>query len=168
MSVRVGLALAKTLDEFASAPVRLKWPNDLMVEDRKLGGILCEARWQGAALSWVAVGVGLNLRNPIPAELRGLAVSLAEQRPDIPDGKLLDAVVAAVRGLDLRAERLSAEELAQFAGRHWLNGREIREPLAGTVTDLESDGRLQVRTAGGSSVALRNASIELATVTPIA
>jgi BirA family biotin operon repressor/biotin-[acetyl-CoA-carboxylase] ligase len=167
MSLRVGLALAQALDHFASAPVRLKWPNDLMLEDRKLGGILCEARWQGASLSWVAVGVGLNVRNPIAAELRSIAVSLADERPDIADGELLNSVIAAIRGLDLCAERLSHEELVQFSGRHWLNGREIREPVAGTVANLDSDGTLQVHLPGGTCVALRNASIELATVTPI-
>ncbi len=167
MSLRVGLALAKALDHFASAPVRLKWPNDLMLEERKLGGILCEARWQGASLSWVAVGVGLNVRNPISAELRGVAVSLADERPDIADGELLNSVIAAVRGLDLCAEQLSPEELVQFSGRHWLNGREIRQPVAGTVANLDSDGTLQVRLPEGTCVALRNASIELATVTPI-
>ncbi|HEX6433245.1 MAG TPA: biotin--[acetyl-CoA-carboxylase] ligase, partial [Gemmatimonadales bacterium] len=110
MSLRVGLALAAALDQFAPSPVRLKWPNDLMLEDRKLGGILCEARWQGGTLSWVAVGVGLNVRNRIPAELRGFAASLAEESPGIQEGPLLDSVIAAVRALDLCAERLSPEE----------------------------------------------------------
>ncbi|HET6836702.1 MAG TPA: biotin--[acetyl-CoA-carboxylase] ligase [Gemmatimonadales bacterium] len=167
MSLRVGLALATALDQFAVSPVRLKWPNDLMLEDRKLGGILCEARWQGGSLSWVAVGVGLNVRNRIPAELRRFAASLAEDSPAIQEGPLLDSVIAAVRALDLCAERLSPEELEQFSGRHWLHGREIRGPVAGMVADVDSDGTLQVRTAEGSCVALRNASIELATATPI-
>lgn len=166
MSLRVGLALAKVLDQFAASAVRLKWPNDLMLNDRKLGGILCEARWQGATLGWVAVGVGLNVRNRIPAELRGVAVSLSEQRPDLETGDLLEPVVTALRGLDLCAERLSHAELDQFSQRHWLNLRKIREPVTGTVANLDSDGTLQVRLAGGSCVALRNASIELAAATP--
>ncbi len=166
MSLRVGLAVAKVLDQFAASRVRLKWPNDLMLNDRKLGGILCEARWQGATLGWVAVGVGLNVQNRIPVELRGMAVSLAEVNPDLGTGDLLEAVVAELRALDLCAERLSSAELEQFSERHWLNRRKIREPVAGTVANLDSDGTLQVRLAGGSCVALRNASIELATVTP--
>jgi BirA family transcriptional regulator, biotin operon repressor / biotin---[acetyl-CoA-carboxylase] ligase len=166
ISLRVGLALAKVLDQFAASRVRLKWPNDLMLNDRKLGGILCEARWQGATLGWVAVGVGLNVQNRIPGELRGMAVSLAEENPDLGTGDLLEPVVAGLRALDLCAERLSSAELEQFSERHWLNRRKIREPVAGTVANLDSDGTLQVRLAGGSCVALRNASIELATVTP--
>jgi BirA family transcriptional regulator, biotin operon repressor / biotin---[acetyl-CoA-carboxylase] ligase len=168
MSVRVGLALAGSLDRFTQAPVGLKWPNDLILHDRKVGGVLCEARWQGTTLGWVTVGVGLNVRNSIPPALRGEATCLVYDSPDLADGELLDGVVAAVRELDLRAPRLSPEELEQFSRRHWLNGRDIIEPVAGKVANLDSDGTLYVRTAGGASVALRGGSIELATTTPIA
>ena len=168
MSLRVGLALARALDRFVTARIRIKWPNDLMLGDRKVGGVLCEARWQGTTLAWVAAGVGLNVLNPIPEELRGVATSLVQEQEDVPLGVLLDAVVASIREVDLCASRLSAGELAQFAGRHWLNGRDIREPVSGKIAQVESDGTLQVRVAGGSSVQLRNASIELDGVTPIA
>jgi BirA family biotin operon repressor/biotin-[acetyl-CoA-carboxylase] ligase len=162
ISLRVGLAIARSLEPVVSAPLCLKWPNDLMLGDRKVGGILCEARWQGAALGWVAVGVGLNLRNQIPAELRALAVSLREYRPDIREEDVLEPIVAALRTIDLQAERLSPTELDQFATRSWLSGREIREPLSGTVSGLGDDGTLRVRTVEGAQVSLRNGSIELA------
>src|SRR5581483_9095036 len=64
LSLRVGLALAPALDEFASAPVQLKWPNDLYVDGRKLAGILIEARWRDQSPDWVAIGVGINVRPP--------------------------------------------------------------------------------------------------------
>ena len=167
ISLRVGLAVARILDRFGARPIGIKWPNDLMLDERKVGGILCEARWQGETLGWVAIGVGVNLRNRIPAELRTVAVSLAEERPDLRDGEVLEPVVAALRMLDLERDRLSATELDHFAARNWLTGREIRQPLCGTVTGLGEDGTLQVRTAQGSQVALRNASLELAAVSPI-
>lgn len=164
LSLRVGLAVARVLDRFVSRRVRLKWPNDLMLDERKVGGVLCEARWQGDVLSWIAVGVGLNLRNPIPAELRSSAISLMEEQPDICDEDVRVPLVAALRSLELGGERLSHSELAEFAARSWLHGREIREPLRGRVTGLEHDGALRVRTAGGSDVVLRNATVELAGV----
>jgi BirA family transcriptional regulator, biotin operon repressor / biotin---[acetyl-CoA-carboxylase] ligase len=166
LSVRVGLAVARALDPYVPTPVRLKWPNDLMHDGRKLGGILCEARWQGAALGWIAVGVGLNVRNPVPGELRETAVSLVELEPDIQLETVLHSVAAAIRALDLGAERLSPAELELFAARSWLDGREIREPLAGTVTGLTDDGALRVRTPQGSHVSLRHGSVELADVSP--
>jgi BirA family biotin operon repressor/biotin-[acetyl-CoA-carboxylase] ligase len=167
VSLRVGLAVARALDRFVSTPIRLKWPNDLMLSGRKLGGILCEARWQGDALAWIAVGVGLNVRNPTAPELRTSAVSLMEVCPDIKGEDVLERVVAALRTLDLRPERLSSAELEHFAARSWLDGREIREPVSGVVTGLGDDGTLRVRTMEGSHVSLRHGSVELADVSHI-
>jgi BirA family transcriptional regulator, biotin operon repressor / biotin---[acetyl-CoA-carboxylase] ligase len=69
VSLRVGLVVAAALEAFTSEAVQLKWPNDLILDRRKLGGILCEARWQGGVLAWVAVGIGVNVQNPIPRAL---------------------------------------------------------------------------------------------------
>src|SRR4029077_3344834 len=64
LSLRVGLAAAEALDRFASEPIRLKWPNDLYVDDKKLGGILVEARWREQAVEYVAIGLGVNVKVP--------------------------------------------------------------------------------------------------------
>jgi BirA family biotin operon repressor/biotin-[acetyl-CoA-carboxylase] ligase len=162
ISLRVGLAVAAAIEPLVRGRIRLKWPNDLMLEERKVGGILCEARWQGQALGWVAAGVGLNVRNQIPAEIDGLATSLDQVRPDITVEEVLGPVLAALREVDLRAEQLSPPELDQFARRDWLSGRKIREPMSGTVTGLREDGALLVRTARGSDIPLRSGSVELA------
>jgi BirA family biotin operon repressor/biotin-[acetyl-CoA-carboxylase] ligase len=162
ISLRVGVGVADALERLVPGPIQLKWPNDLMLGDRKIGGILCEARWQGGALGWVAVGIGLNVRNRIPAELRRTAVSLAEVQPDITVDATIEPVVTALRQVDLRADRLSGVELDRFARRDWLRGREIRSPLCGTVTGLGADGALLVRTADRSDAPLRSGSVELA------
>ena len=57
LALRVGLRLARALDRFAPEPLRLKWPNDLYVDDKKLAGILIEARWRESRLEWVAIGL---------------------------------------------------------------------------------------------------------------
>ena len=162
VSLRVGLVVAAAVEALVSVPIRLKWPNDLMLMERKVGGILCEARWQGGTLGWVAAGVGLNVRNQIPSQLGGLAVSLAQIQADITVDDVLDRVTAALDQLDLRGEQLSVPELDQFARRDWLSGREIREPMSGTVTGVREDGALLVRTANGSDIPLRSGSVELA------
>ncbi len=161
ISLRVGLAVASAVDQFAGATVQLKWPNDLMLHGRKLGGILCEARWQGDQPGWIAVGVGLNVRNSIPLELRPLATALREQYPEISLEDLIPPVAAALNRLDLQADRLTSSELHEFASRDWLLGRQIREPVAGTVAGLAADGTLVVRTAEGSELTLRTGSVEL-------
>jgi BirA family biotin operon repressor/biotin-[acetyl-CoA-carboxylase] ligase len=161
ISLRVGLAIASALDRCIGTMVQLKWPNDLILRGRKLGGILCEARWQGGQPGWIAVGVGLNAQNQIPVELRPTATSLREHFPEVTLEDLIPPLATALNGIDLEAERLTEDELDEFASRDWLLGRQIREPVAGTVAGLAPDGTLVVRTAEGSEQSLRTGSVEL-------
>ncbi len=165
ISLRTGLAVAEAIQSLVPKPVQLKWPNDLMLEGRKLGGVLCEARWQGDALGWVAIGVGMNVRNRVPEELGRVAVSLSGLAPQITVEEVARPVLAALRALDLGAGRLSPPELDRFGRRDWLRGRAIREPAAGRVTGVGEDGALLVRTAAGSDVSLRSGTVEMAAVT---
>lgn len=164
ISLRVGLAAAETLQARVRQPLQLKWPNDLMLDGRKVGGVLCEARWQGEVLGWVAVGIGMNVRNRVPDGLGSVAVSLCELLPGITVEEIADPVLEGLRELDLGAGRLTPAELSRFARRDWLRGRTIREPIAGKVTGVGEDGALLVRTASGSEVSLRSGPVELATV----
>jgi BirA family transcriptional regulator, biotin operon repressor / biotin---[acetyl-CoA-carboxylase] ligase len=167
MSLRVGLAVAGALDERVPRPIRLKWPNDLMLGERKVGGILCEARWKGQTLGWVTVGVGMNVRNAVPDELDGAATGLAAEQPAITVEDVVPPIVLALRALELGTDRLTPDELQRFAQRDWLNGRDIRAPAAGRAAGLRDDGALLVRLAQGGEIALRSGSVELATASPI-
>lgn len=162
ISLRVGLAVAEAIEAQLSRPLQLKWPNDLMLEGRKVGGVLCEARWQGEALGWVGVGLGMNVRNRIPEELDAVAVSLSALMPKIKVEDVVEPVLAAIRTLDLGSGRLSPAELNRFLHRDWLRGRTIREPVRGEVTGIGEDGALLVRTASGSDVSLRSGTVEMA------
>jgi BirA family biotin operon repressor/biotin-[acetyl-CoA-carboxylase] ligase len=164
-SIRVGLAVAEAVEAFASRLVELKWPNDLMLSGRKLGGVLCEARWQGDSLGWIAAGVGMNVRNPIPDDLASVAISLAAERPQVTSDAVSPVVVAALRQIDLGAGQLSEAELAEFGRRDWLRGRAVSEPVAGTVAGLREDGALLIRSTGGPDVLLRSGPVQLAAVT---
>jgi BirA family transcriptional regulator, biotin operon repressor / biotin---[acetyl-CoA-carboxylase] ligase len=166
MSLRVGLAVAGALDELVPRPIRLKWPNDLMLGERKVGGILCEARWQGQTLGWVTVGIGMNVRNAVPDELDGAATALASERPAITVDDVVPPIVSALRALDLGAERLTADEMQHFAQRDWLSGRDLRAPAAGRAAGLRDDGALLVRPAQGCEIPLRSGSVELAAASP--
>ena len=64
LSLVVGLAVAKVLQQQWQLPVRLKWPNDLYIEHKKLGGILVELAGQTHAQCDVVIGLGLNIRMP--------------------------------------------------------------------------------------------------------
>ncbi len=64
LSLATGVVLAECLTASGSVPVRLKWPNDLVYDGAKLGGILIESRGQLAGAVDVIIGIGLNIRMP--------------------------------------------------------------------------------------------------------
>ena len=162
VSIRAGLVLADVVDELLGAPVaRLKWPNDVMLEDRKLAGVLCEGRWQGDALQWLTVGLGVNVANAIPEALRGSAIALAERLPGVRRLDLLDRLVPALPRLATHHAGLTELECAAYAGRDWLRNRELRHPVAGRVVGLRDDGALLVETAAAPT-AVREGHVELA------
>lgn len=163
-SLRVGLAVAESIEAYAGRRIALKWPNDIMLDGRKLGGVLCEARWQGDTLGWIAVGVGINVRNRVPEELSGVAASLADTLPEALAEELVEPVLTALRDLDLSAGQLSPAEMTLFARRDWLHGRSVTEPVAGTVVGIHADGALLVRPAQGPDIPLRSGPVELASV----
>jgi BirA family biotin operon repressor/biotin-[acetyl-CoA-carboxylase] ligase len=154
MSIRAGLALAPALDRFARAPVALKWPNDLFVQGRKLGGILLEARWRDARPEWVALGVGINLTPP------GEIDHAAGLREGVTAPEVLAAIVPALRRAATRRGPLSAAELEAFAHRDFAAGKRCSEPAAGIVRGINDQGELLVE-ADGKLSAHRSGSLVL-------
>lgn len=143
LSVRVGLHVAEALDRLVEHRIELKWPNDLIVCGRKLGGILVETRWQGTTLAWVAIGVGVNVIAPpdVPE-----AAGLADGTPRID---ALLAIVPAIRKAAARTGELTPDELARYASRDALAGRQIVSPGAGVARGLAASGALIVETSTG-------------------
>lgn len=160
LSLRSGLAVAELLGRLGAGDrIGLKWPNDLMLDDRKTGGILCEARWHGASLGWVAIGVGLNVGNRPPPELETSATRLGAALPSLTADGLVDPVVAALRVVDAAAGPLTDDEQARFAARDWLRGRTLDAPVAGAAAGIADDGALLVRRADGTTVPVRAGSV---------
>jgi biotin-[acetyl-CoA-carboxylase] ligase BirA-like protein len=134
LTLRVGLAAAEALAQLGGVPpVAVKWPNDLMLRDRKVGGILGEARWQGEALAWVVVGLGLNVQNRLP-----------------------DAVRTPLADSD---NGLGPDELEAFARRDWLAGRELAAPVRGRAAGIAPDGTLQVTLPDGRTVGVSSGPV---------
>jgi len=141
LSLRVGLLAARALDRFSADPVRLKWPNDLYVDGRKLGGILIEARWQEGRLEWVAVGVGVNVLEPIHVA-GGTGLEAGTRRVDV----LVD-LIPAVRTAASYRGALGSDELAEWSSRDMARGHGCSEPARGTVMGISASGELLVAIA---------------------
>ena len=112
LSLRVGLAVAETLEQLLpGAPgISIKRPNDLLIAGKKVAGILCEARWEGPAPSWVVVGLGLNLANPLGEELADIATTLAHHQIEATPDQLAEPLARAIADATLASGPLTPEE----------------------------------------------------------
>jgi BirA family transcriptional regulator, biotin operon repressor / biotin---[acetyl-CoA-carboxylase] ligase len=146
LAVAVGLALQ--LEELGLRP-QLKWPNDLLLEGRKLAGLLPRLRHRGGQVRWAQLGIGLNGRNRVPLGAISLGEALSHGRPGCHpqatprqlERRVLAALAWAVAAAD------EAESVCNLAtARLW-------RPPAGMehggmlweVEGLELDGRLRLR-----------------------
>ena len=145
LSLRIALALAPTLEHFAEMPIRLKWPNDVYVGDRKLAGVLLEARWRGSRLDWLAAGVGINVRAPQGYDAGSLAAGTDRMA-------VLRSVVPGLRRALAASGPLSPGEISEFAARDLALGLECELPVAGYVAGIDANGALLVDTEGRRAV----------------
>jgi len=76
MSLATGVAVVKAIERLLNVELRLKWPNDVIYMDRKLAGILVEAGVEVDIVHYVIVGIGVNVNNELPSELKDYAVNL--------------------------------------------------------------------------------------------
>ena len=164
LSLAVGVWLAQALHALGATPVRLKWPNDLLLPAaegnggwRKLGGILVEMADTPQA-RWAVIGFGLNLRSPADQpQAAGLdAAGLVLQRDEV----LAALVPALLDGLQQSARTAEsatpfAATLAQWDALHAWRGQTVSvqnhgQPLfSGTALGLAPDGALRVETSQG-------------------
>jgi BirA family biotin operon repressor/biotin-[acetyl-CoA-carboxylase] ligase len=147
LALRVGMVIREVLGRLG-AVCEIKWPNDLIVCDRKLGGVLCETRWSGREVLWVAVGIGLNVLSPLPLELSANAIALDEVLPGVSRLEVLERLMPQLERLPVSRD-LTETEMGVFADADWLKGRRLTEPLDGTARGIAKDGALLVETKSG-------------------
>jgi BirA family transcriptional regulator, biotin operon repressor / biotin---[acetyl-CoA-carboxylase] ligase len=133
--------------------LRSKWPNDLMVGERKAGGILAEARVSERTLRHVVVGIGINVAmapEDFPAEIRDSATSLVAEgitghQPAILEGTLRELRRFLDPGVVLDVYRPVCVTLGRRIRARTTDGEEVE----GVAVDLDSLGGLVVETASG-------------------
>lgn len=147
LAIRAGLCLLRALADL-DVSAQIKWPNDVMIHDKKVAGILCETRWRGREVSWIAVGIGLNVFGPLPNDLAEHAIALDTVLPGVDRLAVLDALMPWLRELS-DAPSLTEQECLEFGRADWLVGRKLREPVVGRAVGIAGDGALLVETECG-------------------
>jgi BirA family biotin operon repressor/biotin-[acetyl-CoA-carboxylase] ligase len=164
------MATARAIEQTTSLSIHLKWPNDIMVHERKLGGLLCESGdrergWSGGAsqpqardvsyVGYVIVGIGLNVNTPsesFPLDLRDVATSIA-----IATGRRVDRarlLTALFHEIELAIDSLptvsDSQLVRSYSSLCATIGRRVRlqlhgnEPLLGRAEGIGPDGSLLV------------------------
>lgn len=147
LSLAVGVSVAQSLHP----ELRLKWPNDLWLRDRKLAGILIETT-QVDTTRYAVIGVGINIAPRAAAGLATPPAWLQELEPGIDAPQALQRVAAAlVRDVQRFEAQGWAPFQAAFAARDALAGREVRlsDGTVGQARGVDGRGALLVHTSEG-------------------
>ena len=163
LTLAIGLGLIEALEQLGIAGIALKWPNDLVAGNGKLGGILTESRLLDAGSIHVVTGVGLNVDLPAGfdvAEESGWAQAVADLAGLTPELPPLNALTASLINslcnvfVDYETHGFAAYA-ERWPARDWLRGRALtidmpRRPVTGIAAGVADDGALLVDDGEGS------------------
>jgi BirA family transcriptional regulator, biotin operon repressor / biotin---[acetyl-CoA-carboxylase] ligase len=164
MTLAIGIGVCDAVRLYAPTAA-LKWPNDVLIDGKKVGGVLVEAQSQGNRLESVIVGIGINLGGEVPAELADRATTLGIGSGD-RERFLIHLLAHTERWLD----RYVASGLAVIApawrDRMAANLRVRTEQLVGELAGLDGDGALLLRDTAGHLHRVRSGDVEVIRDTP--
>ena len=156
ITLAIGVGVANGIKKSTGVDVRLKWPNDVLLNEKKVGGILVEGKLEADKIHYIIVGIGVNVNNILPSELTDIATTLS----NVVGKKLqrIPILLSILREIDTQYSLL-------------LNGKEKRiisewkklsctlnknveivmdnERIKGKAVDLLPDGALLVKTHEG-------------------
>ncbi|KMQ80403.1 Biotin--protein ligase [Candidatus Burkholderia pumila] len=191
LSLAIGTAMLDALAHLPLSPsarLALKWPNDVLLNDSKLAGILIETAWNAPGVTAVVIGIGTNLHG---AEQLAAQVDDANRQNTSfvpgtapaalarawPDANLTDALAAILNALDATLARFETDSFRPFRQRwsdaHAYAGREValmdqgQEVTRGIAAGVDERGQLLIDTPEGTrTVATGELSLRLARERP--
>lgn len=159
LAIVAGLAVREAIaPRLAHRRVRVKWPNDVVVGEKKIAGVLVEASLSGRAVDHAIVGIGVNVnRSSFPEEIAHRATSLSLEGARDPDLDRTAIALDVVRAFDRAlVEWLADPEAlgARLAPHDALRdvAVQLEDGRRGVAVGLEGDGRLRVRLDDGALV----------------
>jgi BirA family transcriptional regulator, biotin operon repressor / biotin---[acetyl-CoA-carboxylase] ligase len=167
LPLAVPLAVCEAAEEVAPVRCQVKWPNDIWIDERKVSGVLAEARPEEG---WAVVGVGLNVAiadDALPPELQGTATSLlpTEAERGLPPGGapgVRRALVALNRALGRWLEADDDQVLSAYRARDALCGKRISwDDGEGIAEEIDERGHLVVERPDGDRVSLGAGEVHL-------
>jgi len=160
VSLAVALGVVEVLRDRYGVRAELKWPNDVVVNSKKICGILAEGDFVIRQVQFVIVGVGVNVLNDeqdFPAEIRTIATSLKLETGETPPRSkvLADLLEGIERRYLILCDRGFAAIRDEMVGLSSLMGKLVRvttvkDEIVGVVQDIDEAGRLVIRKENGA------------------
>jgi BirA family biotin operon repressor/biotin-[acetyl-CoA-carboxylase] ligase len=157
-----GVAVAELLNNYCPDQVQLKWPNDVLLREKKVCGILAQMKISESAIDFVVLGIGINVNigyNQFPSDIRNIATSLATET-----GKELsrsEFIISLYENLAKWYKRLMQNGFKAIKDK-WLSlapmiGQNVQilfreEAVSGQAIGLDNDGSLILLASGNKEV----------------
>ncbi len=170
ITLMAGVSIVKAIALRTGLSPRLKWPNDILINDKKVAGILLESKVSGAQIGYSVIGFGINVNNrsaDISEDIRVSASSLLMELKKLVDRSTL--VIAIFSELERLYHRFQREDfpviLEQW--RHYSStlGQRVRiwqedKATDGIALDLTEDGGLLMKVEGGKQIVIHAGDVE--------
>jgi len=160
LTVIAAISCARALRDITRLPISVKWPNDLMIAERKAGGILVEIKSIGRKIVFAVVGIGINVnsdRNDFPPVLTGSATSLKiETSREQPRNLLIAGILNEIeRWYDAFSGGKKKLLLDEWRNLSSTIGKTVTikagdEVLIGTAEDIDTSGMLLLKLPSGN------------------
>ena len=150
LNMIISLGVARALQHELGGKVKIKWPNDILVSDKKICGILIENSLKGSKIEYSITGIGLNVNQKEFAYEK--ATSLSDLT--LTDYDLNDVFNKVIRGIEQYYLMLKAGDLDKIRSDYldnlyWLNERHVFDAqgiFSGQIVDVDETGKLLVET----------------------
>jgi len=151
-----GVAISDAIRDTADIDAWLKWPNDVLIDGRKVGGVLAESAWFQGELIHILLGIGVNLNNLLPPSLTEATTLSNEIGEEIDITRFIQELLLRLgNGLDLLKYE-PCRILEAWRGRSSTLGRRVEvvispsETVSGIAVDVNQDGALILDVGGRS------------------
>jgi BirA family biotin operon repressor/biotin-[acetyl-CoA-carboxylase] ligase len=164
----LALSLAESLLKLGIVP-QIKWPNDVLLTNRKVAGILVESSWLGEELDALVLGMGVNVLDASipPAEQLSFPATSIETELGHPIERMDLLKDVLLRALDWRPNLGTDAFLQAWEGSLAYRGKQVQvegrsgKPIIGEVLGLDMDGGLRLRDEHGNSVTVQFGEVHL-------
>lgn len=159
ITIMAGLAVYRALSTYVPSGLNLKWPNDIYVNDKKIGGILCEMVMADKR-PMVVIGVGININNTeFPNDIISNATSMKsvsniEYNINVIFQDIMDQIIPLLRDINVPLKEEFLREWATASRSigsnvvYYLDGQK----KTGNIVGINNDGSLRIQNSDGSSV----------------